>query len=145
VDNPLFPSTTRVLPLQRKRETLLDSVVSYLQRWSLWSNKQKGVVVFSFVDSHRALAQFRRNTSPIDKYNFLTSIRYTNEVLFYQLLINNMVEMVPIVYTPTVRSELYLLINRSDKLAKSGDNTTDGQKVLCHCPLFILRDVHHSK
>lgn len=46
--------------------------------------------------------------SNIEKYNLLTVIRYTNEVLFYHLLINNMVEMVPIVYTPTVCHHLIL-------------------------------------
>jgi len=50
----------------------------------------------------RALQQFRSQKTTIEKYNFLTVIRYTNEILFYHLLTTNMVEMVPIVYTPTV-------------------------------------------
>lgn len=89
----------------------------------------------------RALAQFYKCSSPIEKYNLLSVLRYTNETLFYYLLINNMVEMIPIVYTPTVCSlqaenqfgsghEHYLTFVRLVRRAESLDNTTNGLKVL---------------
>lgn len=58
--------------------------------------------LFLSLTTARALVQFHKCHSPMEKYNFLSAIRYTNETLFYHLLIANMVEMVPIVYTPTV-------------------------------------------
>ncbi len=47
----------------------------------------------------RALAN---QPSPFEKYSFLRDLQDTNETLFYALLVRNVEEMLPLVYTPTV-------------------------------------------
>ena len=50
----------------------------------------------------RSLDNYRRKPDDIEKYIFLQGLLNRNEVLFYRLLGDNLTEMVPIVYTPTV-------------------------------------------
>jgi malate dehydrogenase (oxaloacetate-decarboxylating) len=50
----------------------------------------------------RSLENFRRKPDDMEKYIFLQGLLNRNEVLFYRLLLENLNEMVPIVYTPTV-------------------------------------------
>ena len=50
----------------------------------------------------RSLENYRRKPDDIEKYIFLQGLLNRNEVLFYRLLVENLTEMVPIVYTPTV-------------------------------------------
>ena len=50
----------------------------------------------------RSLDSFRRKPDDMEKYIFLQGLLNRNEVLFYRLLGDNLTEMVPIVYTPTV-------------------------------------------
>ncbi|ORX42256.1 hypothetical protein BCR36DRAFT_362684 [Piromyces finnis] len=50
----------------------------------------------------RCLEQVRSKNSDLDKYIYLIHLRYNNSVLFYRLLIDNLEELIPIVYTPTV-------------------------------------------
>ena len=50
----------------------------------------------------RSLDNYRRKPDDIEKYIFLQGLLNRNEVLFYRLLGENLTEMVPIVYTPTV-------------------------------------------
>jgi malate dehydrogenase (oxaloacetate-decarboxylating) len=50
----------------------------------------------------RRLAAFRGLPGDLNKYVFLRGLQDTNETLFYALLTQNIEEMMPIVYTPTV-------------------------------------------
>ena len=50
----------------------------------------------------RALANLRRKAYDIERYIFLVGLLERNEKLFYRLLLNNIEEIMPLVYTPTV-------------------------------------------
>ncbi len=50
----------------------------------------------------RAIEQYRSQPTSLSKNVFLTLLQDRNEVLFYRLLCDNLPEMLPIVYTPTV-------------------------------------------
>jgi malate dehydrogenase (oxaloacetate-decarboxylating) len=50
----------------------------------------------------RVYGGFRREPSPIAKYQYLRALQERNEILYYALLARHLGEMLPIVYTPTV-------------------------------------------
>lgn len=50
----------------------------------------------------RSLLGLRNKTRDIDKYMFLTALQKRNERVFYKILTDNIEEMMPLVYTPTV-------------------------------------------
>jgi malate dehydrogenase (oxaloacetate-decarboxylating)(NADP+) len=50
----------------------------------------------------RVLANLRRKTSDIERYIFLIALLQRNETLFYRTIIDNIEEMLPLIYTPTV-------------------------------------------
>lgn len=50
----------------------------------------------------RSLESYHRKPDDLERYLFLLGLLNRNETLFYKLLLDNLEEMVPIVYTPTV-------------------------------------------
>jgi malate dehydrogenase (oxaloacetate-decarboxylating)(NADP+) len=59
--------------------------------------------VFTMAEQvQRSLGAVRRKQDNIEKYIYLTNLQNRNEMLFYRLVIDNIEEMVPLIYTPTV-------------------------------------------
>lgn len=50
----------------------------------------------------RSLSAVRRKPDALEKYIYLVNLQNRNEVLFYRLVMENIEEFVPIIYTPTV-------------------------------------------
>jgi malate dehydrogenase (oxaloacetate-decarboxylating) len=50
----------------------------------------------------RRLRALERQPTPFSKYAFLRDLQDTNETLFYALVVRNVEQMLPLVYTPTV-------------------------------------------
>ncbi len=80
----------------------------------------------------RTYGQYKRSPSPLAKFIYLSQLRDRNEVLFYRLLSENIEEMLPIIYTPTIGEAierfsheytssrgLYLSIDRPDLIEQS--------------------------
>jgi malate dehydrogenase (oxaloacetate-decarboxylating) len=83
----------------------------------------------------RRLAAFRGQTTDLHKYVFLRGLQDTNETLFYALLTQNIEEMMPIVYTPTVGlgCELFSHIFRKPRgLFLSLPHKDDIRRILGH-------------
>ncbi|KAF8531081.1 malic enzyme [Gautieria morchelliformis] len=54
------------------------------------------------VHAARCLSQLRAKDKNIEKYIFLAQLKHTDEPMFYRLCLENMEEITPLIYTPTV-------------------------------------------
>lgn len=54
----------------------------------------------------RCLAQLRSKASGLEKYIYLNGLKERDPTLFYDILLDNMLEIIPILYTPTVNIHL---------------------------------------
>lgn len=54
------------------------------------------------IQRRRALQQVRSKSTPLEKYIFLAQLRTSNTRLFYKLIMDDLQEFAPIIYTPTV-------------------------------------------
>jgi malate dehydrogenase (oxaloacetate-decarboxylating)(NADP+) len=50
----------------------------------------------------RCLAQLRGKATGLEKYIYLNGLKERDSTLFYELVLANMLELIPILYTPTV-------------------------------------------
>ncbi|KAG2382539.1 hypothetical protein C9374_005119 [Naegleria lovaniensis] len=66
----------------------------------------RGLLPAVIVDIDTQLLRIRERynmlASDIERYQFLTQLQDRNETLFYKFLVNNIKELAPIIYTPTV-------------------------------------------
>jgi len=50
----------------------------------------------------RVMENYKHKPTPLEKYIFMIALQDRNETLFYRTVIDNIYEMMPIIYTPTV-------------------------------------------
>lgn len=50
----------------------------------------------------RRYHNFSKKNSRVEKYEFLSNLQNRNEILYYRLILEHVIEMLPFVYTPTV-------------------------------------------
>lgn len=54
------------------------------------------------LQAERVMRNFHKKPNDLEKYIFLLSLEDRNEALFYRVVMDNLMEMMPIIYTPTV-------------------------------------------
>jgi malic enzyme len=105
------------------------------------------------LEVERTLEMYRRKPDDLERYIFLQGVLDRDETLFYRLVYENLEEMVPIVYTPTVGQACLMLshilrryrglyitpdnIGNIDSILESGSRAavylivvTDGERIL---------------
>jgi malate dehydrogenase (oxaloacetate-decarboxylating)(NADP+) len=86
---------------------------------------------------HRVLDSFRRKPSDLEKYIYLISLQERNETLFYRVVMDNLEETMPIIYTPTVGLACQrwgYIFRRSRGLYITAEDRGHIRKILSHWP-----------
>ncbi len=90
----------------------------------------------------RSLESFHRKPDDLEKYLFLLGLLNRNETLFYRLLMENLDEMLPIVYTPTVGKacqQLSRIMRRARGVYIHPDNIGAIDTIFANVPLPMVR------
>ncbi len=96
----------------------------------------------------RGLENYRRKPDDLERYLYLLGLLNRNETLFYRLLAENLTEMLPIVYTPTVGQACLLhsrIMRRSRGIYIHPDNIGAIDQIfrnvqLPHVQLIVVTD-----
>lgn len=89
-----------------------------------------------------AIQQIRAKSTPLEQYIGMASLHDRNEVLFYRTLVDNVAELMPVVYTPTVGEacQKFSHIYRSARgLWLTPDDVDDIPTVLRNAPFKDIR------
>lgn len=90
----------------------------------------------------RSLESYRRKPDDLERYLFLLGLLNRNETLFYRLLSENLIEMLPIVYTPTVGvacQQLSKIMRRARGVYVHPDNIGAIDQIFGNVPLPRVR------
>ena len=97
----------------------------------------RGLLPYSVSDQathqKRALGNLRRKAYDIEKYIFLSGLQDRNEKLFYRMVIDNIEEIMPLIYTPTVGQackEFAHIFRRAQGFYITPDDKGDIRKIL---------------
>jgi len=89
----------------------------------------------------RVMENFRRKSSDLERYIQMASLQDRNEILFYRVVMDHLVEMMPIIYTPTVGrvcQEFGHIFRRTHGFYVSSQDAGQVEKILRNWP---TRDV----
>ncbi len=90
----------------------------------------------------KILSNFRRKATDLDKYTYLVSLQERNTALFYRVVMDNLFEMMPIIYTPTVGlacQKYALIFRRPQGLFISSQDRGRMKEVLSNWPRTDVR------
>jgi malate dehydrogenase (oxaloacetate-decarboxylating)(NADP+) len=88
------------------------------------------------------IQNLRSKTSDMDRYNSLIALQDRNETMFYRVLIDNLAELLPIVYTPTVGlacQRFGYIFRRARGMYISDRDRGDIRKILDNWPVDDVR------
>lgn len=98
------------IQVKEKGQTLLNNPL--LNKGMAFSNEERerfglhGLIPYHVASIEEQVARryenFSKQSTPLAKYLFLSALQNNNEVLFYRLVVQHIVEMLPYIYTPTV-------------------------------------------
>ncbi len=89
------------------------------------------------LQAERVLRNFHKKPNDLEKYVFLLSLEDRNEALFYRVVLDNLMEMMPIIYTPTVGQaclEFGNIFRRPRGLYISAEDKGRIAEILTHWP-----------